>query len=174
MSECNNTSFPLHVITLQETHLNSISEVRYFELPGYTLVYDLARINSFGGVAIYVHDSFSFNRLDTVAFTQNSTVYESLYLEIYNKDASFHKYVIGSVYRRPSALLDNLKQFIEEFSIALSSIHSVSKKAYINGDYNIDLLQLHTNTIITHFMKILLHKVFPKNNQANSIIWKLP
>ena len=41
--------------------------------------------------AIYVHDSFSFNRLDTVTFTQNSTVYESLYLEIYNKDTSFHK-----------------------------------------------------------------------------------
>ena len=155
LSEYNNPSFPLHVITLQETHINSISDVRYFELHGYTLVYDLARINTFGGVAIYVHDSFSFNKLDTVAFTQNSTVYESLYLEIYKKDASFHKYIFGSAYRRPSALLDDLKQFIEEFSITLSSIHSVSKKAYINGDYNINLAP-----IITHFMKILLHKVF--------------
>ena len=58
LSECNNTSFPLHVITLQETHINSISDVQYIELPGYTLVYDLARINTFGGVAIYVHDFF--------------------------------------------------------------------------------------------------------------------
>ena len=163
LSECNNTSFPLHVITLQETHINSISDVQYFELPGYTLVYDLARINTFGGVAIYVHDSFSFNRLDTVAFTQNSTVYESLYLEIYNKDASFHKYIIGSVYRRPSALLDDLKQFIEEFSITLSSIHSVSKKAYINGDYNIDLLQLHTNTHYnTFYENTTAQGFFPK------------
>ena len=31
----------------------------------------------FGGVAIYVHNSFSFNRLDTVIFKQNSTVYEA-------------------------------------------------------------------------------------------------
>ena len=69
-----------------------------------------------------------------------------MYLEIYNKDASFHKYIIGSVYRRPSELLDDLKQFIEEFLITLSIIHSVRKQAYINGDYNIDLLQLHTNT----------------------------
>ena len=68
-----------------------------------------------------------------------------MYLEIYNKDASFHKYVIGSVYRRPSELTDDLKQFTEEFSITLNSIHSISKQAYINGDYNIDLLQLHTN-----------------------------
>ena len=46
----------------------------------YSLVYIV--INTFGGVAIYVHDSFSFNKLDTVAFIQNSTVYESMYLEI--------------------------------------------------------------------------------------------
>ena len=163
LAECNNTMFPLHVITLQETHINSNSDIRYFDLPGYTLVYDLARINTFGGVAIYVHDSFSFNRLDTVAFKQNSTVYESMYLEIYNKDASFHKYIIGSVYRRPSELLDDLKQFIEEFSITLSSIHSVSKQAYINGDYNIDLLQLHTNTHYnTFYENTTAQGFFPK------------
>ena len=163
LAECNNTMFPLHVITLQETHINSNSDIRYFDLPGYTLVYDLARINIFGGVAIYVHDSFSFNRLDTVAFKQNSTVYESMYLEIYNKDASFHQYIIGSVYRRPSELLDDLKQFIEEFSITLSSIHSVSKQAYINGDYNIDLLQLHTNTHYnTFYENTTAQGFFPK------------
>ena len=128
-------------------------------MPGYTLVYDLARINTFGGVAIYVHDSFSFNRLDTVIFKQNSTVYESMYLEIYNKDANFHKYVIGSVYRRPSELIDDLKQFIEEFSTTLNSIHSISKQAYINGDYNIDLLQLHTNAHYNTFYEILQHRV---------------
>ena len=163
LAECNNTMFPLHVITLQETHINSNSDILYFDLPGYTLVYDLARINTFGGVAIYVHDSFSFNRLDTVAFKQNSTVYESMYLEIYNKDASFYKYIIGSVYRRPSELLDDLKQFIEEFSITLSSIHSVSKQAYINGDYNIDLLQLHTNTHYnTFYENTTAQGFFPK------------
>ena len=146
LAECNNNLLPLHVITLQETHINSNADVQYFELPAYTLVYDLARINSFGGVAIYVHDSFSFTRLDIDKFKQDSSVYESMYLEIYNKDASFHKYVIGSVYRRPSDLLDDLTQFNEEFSVTLSNIHAVSRQAYVNGDYDIDLLQLHTNT----------------------------
>ena len=79
MAECNNTSFPLDVITLQETHINYNSDTRYFELPGYNLVYDLARINTFGGVTMYVHNSFSFNRLDTEAFKQNSTLYQSMY-----------------------------------------------------------------------------------------------
>ena len=140
LADCNNISFPIHVITLQETHINSNTDIPYFELPGYNLVYDLARINSFGGVAIYVHDSFSFIRLDIDTFKQASSVYESMYLEIYNKDASFHKYVIGSVYKRPSDLLDDLTQFIEEFSETLSNIYAVSRQAYVNGDYNIALI----------------------------------
>ena len=163
LADCNNISFPIHVITLQETHINSNADIPYFELPGYTLVYDLARINSFGGVAIYVHDSFSFTRLDIDTFKQASSVYESMYLEIYNKDASFHKYVIGSVYRRPSDLLDDLTQFIEEFSETLSNIHAVSRQAYVNGDYNIDLLQLHTHTHYNAFYEnITAQGFFPK------------
>ena len=89
--------------------------------------------------------TLSFTRLDSDTFKQNSTVYESMFLEIYNNGANFNKFIIGSVYRRPSELVDDLTQFIEEFSITLSNIHAISKQAYINGDFNIDLLQLHTN-----------------------------
>ena len=68
-----------------------------------------------------------------------------MFLEIYNNGANFNKFIIGSVYRSPSELIDDLNQFIKEFSITLSNIHAISKQAYINGDFNIDLLQLHTN-----------------------------
>ena len=145
LPECTNDLFPLHVITLQETHIKSNSDIQYFELPGYTLIYDEARISSFGGLAIYAYDSFSFTRLDSDTLKQNSTVYESMFLEIYNNGANFNNFIIGSVYKRPSELVDDLTQFIEEFSITLSNIHAISKQTYINGDFNIDLLQLHTN-----------------------------
>ena len=86
-----------------------------------------------------------------------------MYLEIYNKDASFHKYVIGSVYRRPSDFLDDLTQFIKEFSVTLSNIHAVSSQAYVNGDYNIDPLQLQTDTQYNAFHKnITAQGFFPK------------
>ena len=98
-------------------------------MPGYTLVYDEAIINSFWGLVIYVHDSFSMIRLDNFTFKQNATVYESMFLEIYNNGANFNKFIIGSVYRRPSELVDDLTQFIEEFSITLSNIHAISKQA---------------------------------------------
>ena len=58
LSEFNNDKFPVSVTTLQETHLLQNTGVIFFQLPGYTLVYDFAGINTFGGVAIYVHDSF--------------------------------------------------------------------------------------------------------------------
>ena len=48
LAECNNDLFLLHVITLQETYIKSNSDIQHFELLGYTLVYDEARINSFG------------------------------------------------------------------------------------------------------------------------------
>ena len=76
----NNDKFPVSIITLQETHLLPNTDVNFFKLPGYTLVNDFARINTFGGVAIYVHDSFSFERLDIKLFHQNFTVFENTLL----------------------------------------------------------------------------------------------
>ena len=77
--ECNNDTSPLSVITLQETHITSEIDVNYFQLPEYTMVNDFARLNKCGGIAIYVHSSFSLKK-----FMQNSTVYELMFLEIYN------------------------------------------------------------------------------------------
>ena len=46
------------------------------------MVNDFARLNKCGGISIYVHSSFSLKRLDSTQFMQNSTVYESMFLEI--------------------------------------------------------------------------------------------
>ena len=88
-----------------------------------------------------------------------------MFLEIYNNGANFNRFIIGSVYRRPSELIEDLTQFIEEFSIILSNIHAISKQAYINGDFNIDLLQLHTNV---HY------NTFYDNTTAQGFSQKLP
>ena len=53
-----------------------------------------------------------------------------MFLEMYNNGANFNKCIIGNVYRRPSELVDDLTQFIKEFSITLSNIHAISKQAY--------------------------------------------
>ena len=145
MAECVNDKFPVSIITLQETHLLPNTDVNFFQLPGYTLVYDFARINTFGGVAIYVHDSFSFESLDIELFHQNSTVFESILLKVCNNHCKHQSHVIGSIYRRPSDLIADLTQFTDEFSVILSNVHAMCNQAYMNGDYIINLLLLHTN-----------------------------
>ena len=127
------------------------------------MVNDFARLNKCGGIAIYVHSSFSLKRLDASKFLQNSTVYESMFLEIYNNSCKYRKYIIGSIYRRPSQLVADLTQFIDEFSEKLAKIHTTCKQSHIIFDYNIDLLQLHRNIYYnTFYEKVTAQGFFPK------------
>ena len=116
LANCNHSRFPISVITLQDTHFNSSTDFNYYNIPGYTMINDPARINSFGGVTIYLHNSFSYTRLPADTFKQNSPVYESMFLEIYKFDSKFKKYIIGNVYSRPSEYVDDLNTFINEFT----------------------------------------------------------
>ena len=123
---------------------------------------DFARLNKCGGIAIYVHFSFSLKRLDTSEFKQNSTVHEAIFLEIYN-NYKYKKYIVGSLYRRPSQLVADITQFPEEFSETLAKIHATCKQSYINGDYNIDVLQMHRNNYYDSFYEnITSQGFFPK------------
>ena len=100
----NNNDFPLSIITLQETHITSCTDITAFLLPDYTLVFDLDCLNNFGGVALYVHNSFTFSRLPFDKYNQNSDVYESIYIEIFNKKSKFNKFIIINKYRRHLSL----------------------------------------------------------------------
>ena len=127
------------------------------------MVNNFARLNKCGGIAIYVHSSFPLKRLDTSEFKQNSTVYEVIFLEIYNNNYKYEKYILESLYRRPSQLVADITQFTGEFSETLAIIHASCKQSYINGDYNIDLLQMHRNNYFNSFYEnITSQGFFPK------------
>lgn len=160
---CNHVCLPISVIALQETHICSNTDLTQFELHDYTLISDIARINSFGGVAFYVHNSFSFSKLSNEMFNPSSKIYESMFIELYNNEHKYKKYIIGNIYRRPSELVDEITQFIHEFSQVLHNVHGISKRTYIAGDFNIDLLSLRTNQYYTMFYDtVTSHGFFPK------------
>ena len=46
LSSCNDILSPISVITIQETHFTHNTDLTFYELPVYTLVSDIARINS--------------------------------------------------------------------------------------------------------------------------------
>ena len=60
-------------------------------------------------------------------------------------------------------MIADLTQFIDEFSVVLSNVHDMCNQAYMNGDYNIDLLQLNTNNHCNAFYKnVTSQGYFPK------------
>ena len=128
LSSCNDTLSPVSVITKQETHFTHNTDLPFYELPEYTLVSDIARINSFGGVEMYEHNLFSFSRLHTENLLSNSQVYESLFIEIHHNHKKLNKFIIGNVFRRPSEPIDELTLFINNFTETLNYIHRLSKE----------------------------------------------
>ena len=149
----NNNDMPVSVITLQETWADNEIEMNYFNLPNYTMVYDNSRLSKHGGLITYIHDSFSFERLSDVVYNQNSTVYESMFLKIHNKTSEFTKYIIGNIYRRPSSILAELDQFIEEFTLVAHNLQEKPSKSYLCGDYNINLLKIDSSQHYSRFFE---------------------
>ena len=50
LSTCNNQHNPISVITLQETHITATTDLSQFDIPEYTLISDITRINNSGGI----------------------------------------------------------------------------------------------------------------------------
>ena len=59
----NNNSMPVSVITLQETWADNETEMNFFNLPNYSMVYDDSRLSKHGGLVTYIHNTFTFERL---------------------------------------------------------------------------------------------------------------
>ena len=127
-----------------------------FNLSDYTLISDPARINSFGGLATYVHTSFSFKRISIEELNQNSTVYDSMFIEIYRNQNGIKKYIIGNIYRRPSEIVEDITSFISDFTEAISYVKAMSKKVYIAGDFNINLLKINRHNYYNIFYENII------------------
>ena len=54
---------PVSVITLQETWANNETEMNYFHLPNYTMVYDDSHLSKHGGLITYIHDTSGVSRI---------------------------------------------------------------------------------------------------------------
>ena len=78
-----------------------------------------------------------------------------MFLKIYNKTSEFTKYIIGNIYRRPSSILAELDQFIEEFTSVAHNLQEKPSKSYLCGDYNINLLKIDSLQHYSRFFKYM-------------------
>ena len=128
------------VIGLAETNTDPANENLY-PLNGYTPCYQ-KRFHcestnqpktKGSGVCLYVKNSLNFNVIKNLSLCKDSI--ESLFITVTN--CGLEHLTVGVIYRSPNA---NISEFNEQYRKILSELQG--KKAYILGDYNIDLLNL--------------------------------
>ena len=76
-----------------------------------------------------------------------------MFLKIYNKSSKFIKYIIGNIYRHPSSTLDELGQFIDEFTTVTHNLQEQHMKSYLCGDYNINHLKIDNSLHCNRFFE---------------------
>ncbi len=160
-------------ITLQETWCDETSDMSQFEISGYNMVikYKSAQISDRGGLIIYVHEDFYYNEIPG----NHSLIHESLGIEVWRKHSKYNnKFVVFSIYRVPTGLVEDLMTFIDKFSEILETYQN--RKTYVCCDTNINLLDIdskpHFNTFYENIVQLgYLPKItLPTRLGANTLI----
>ena len=148
LSSMNSDTSPISCIVLQETWCDSLVDMSFFSLPNYNMVSKPTRISAHGGLIIYIHDSFQYKQIDII---DDSPYFENICIEVWNKYAHFDKFLICDIYKPPSGTTEYLVDFTNKFTQWAAAINEKSKKSYLCGDFNINLLQIQTNQHFNQF-----------------------
>ena len=148
LSSMNSDTSPISCIVLQETWCDSLVDMSFFSLPNYNMVSKPTRISAHGGLIIYIHDSFQYKQIDII---DDSLHFENICIEVWNKYAHFDKFLICDIYKPPSGTTEHLVDFTNKFTQWAAAINEKSKKSYLCGDFNINLLQIQTNQHFNQF-----------------------
>ena len=127
---------------------------------GIQLVSKPARISLHDGLAIYIHENYSFKQVEMI---DNSPLFENICVELKCKNANLDKYLVSNVYRPPTRVAENLTDFINTFHLWTNDIFNKSKKSYICGDFNLHLLQIQTNDRYSQFYDNMISVGFIPN-----------
>ena len=156
-----NDQCPISVICIQESWGHEGIDMSYFSLPNYKMIIQTRRLSAHGGLITYIHDDFAYKELNSeLPITSTSTLFESLFLEVWQKRFAKQKYIIGNVYRLPSYISDDVISFTIQYSDLLNIIRARSKFVYVCGDYNIDLLKINSNNEYCSFYENVLSSSF--------------
>lgn len=154
-----NINYPISAICLNECWLKESGSVSLLKLKDYNMFSQKGQCpgHSHCGLLIYVHEQFNCS---TITLDCDSTGWEYMCVEVSHTKPNSKKYIICNVYRPPEKYIMELDLFIEEFSFFLSKIKNMNKPAYINGDFNINLLEINTNKHFNEYFENIISKGF--------------
>ena len=152
-------NFYFSAICLQETWLREDADLSLFQIPGYTLVAQGTQISQHGGLAIYLHNNFTFN---IFPIHEKSDTWEGLILKVYPTNNGKNIYIFN-IYRPPHDDLTNeyMQKFIDELNIILTDLNRSKSIIVLLGDFNIDLLKSNRIAIRNFLENLISYGLYP-------------
>ena len=150
---------PIQVLCLQETWLENVNllDMGQFHIDNYYLITKNRYASDHGGLAFYIHKNWNYKIREDII---DSPYWEEFYVDITDPiDPSKIKFTVGNIYRPPHSSINQLTSFIEYFSQRLA-LFSKRANTFICGDYNINLLTLHSNEHTSNYFDGILSSGF--------------
>ena len=146
-----NSNINVSAFCLQETWLSEHSDTSLLQLDGYNLI-SKGKVSSLhGGVAIYLHQDFSYQVIDI----NESNSWDSLFISVKLNNSSSKQVVSGNIYRPPRSNVDAVESFTNDMSLLFNQLQNF-KHVVISGDFNINLLQFKDNDRVNNFLDNLI------------------
>ena len=148
-------SIKFSVIGMTETWLDDTSCLLY-SMPNYNFVESHRKNKSGGGVGIFLRDGILYKqRTDLSVFNDYC---ESSFIEIEKSVFGHEKnVVIGVFYRPPNT---DIQCFIDVVKDICDKLRNENKLCYLLGDYNINLLNVDTDTSTADFSDVMFSNGF--------------
>ena len=138
------------VIAITETKLNKDLIYNNIDIDGYNFVHSDSTTNA-GGVGFYVKNFLSFKIKLELGLKLNFV--ENIWIQV---DTDKHPITIGVIYRHPVYIVNQLELFNKALDEIFLHLNMSKTEFYILGDFNIDLLQAHSNHTIRNYANTLI------------------
>ena len=159
VEELNMINFKFSLICLQETWIDESEDISPFHLQGYDCISQGKTCTSKGGLIIYIDDQYKSKVICNLNTYQQ---WEGLVVKV---QSNLSKTVtIGNIYRSPRTRNEDLSAFIDELTPIISSLEkNCNNDIVIAGDFNINLLKLNENEMVSSFFDMLIsHSFYPQ------------
>ena len=131
--------------------LQDNDDVSQIQLENYYCITQGRHCSAKGGLLTYVHQTQHFTVINN-EHEYNSWEYQIVKL---TNDGETKDIMVINIYRPPNDIQQNYRQFIDEFSILISSFEKCNSEIIITGDFNINLLKINVRPIFSDFYDIL-------------------
>ena len=154
------------IIALSETWFSDAT-IDTYGILGYNHVYNYRSEKRGGGVSLYIKDDLEYTRRNDLSIFNTSL--ESCFVELpSNQFGIKENVVIGVLYRPHNTVVVTFNDILNDILMKLKNERS--KKVYLAGDFNINLLTAENHIPSSEFLELMFsHSFFPLINRPTRV-----